>query len=443
MLALNPDSPFDVKFDSNLFTAMQNINPDMPIPNILSYSDVKRLSRQRVLHIFANWERLHTILQRYEDVLRKRWMKKTQEQRRNVLLTAWPHMSKTHRPDFQALQRESEQQRRTATRFRDAYLFPYINLEDLSKAKNLLLLLHSRGHNKPDVFAYFDLMMQRIAVDVRAVTISFLGGYSMQLTGETSADTYGRLVSHANPNEASIVMTTAGLGMHPGRGLLVLEVQDKLLSFLVKCTEIILQDIQLDNSIPSTSQIPPPLLTLVLPTDTQWPSVAITASEAPYKVPVQFDFSRLMALVNAKRAEAEDYVWSLREDPRYFQEMVIDYSEHRGENLLTENGRRHPHFNKPIFWEKVFTSVVADAYTMLWMWNLVWKQLSHLAALREKYSSRISLTRKLPVEYEEAFIHFSHLMVRVRNGPLMRLRHSIFASPPLRRCFCPYASSRP
>ena len=50
-------------------------------------------------------------------------------------------MPTLHRPDFQALQLESMKQRRKRSRFRDPYMLPHINLEDLAKPKNLLLLL--------------------------------------------------------------------------------------------------------------------------------------------------------------------------------------------------------------------------------------------------------------------------------------------------------------
>jgi hypothetical protein len=43
-------------------------------------------------------------------------------------------MAATHRPDFTALARETDDvRRRNASRFRNEYLFPYINLEDLLK----------------------------------------------------------------------------------------------------------------------------------------------------------------------------------------------------------------------------------------------------------------------------------------------------------------------
>jgi len=216
-------------FDEGLLEALRTVNPDLPNFKIVSRLETERESMQRSQQIFVHWHRLNNILQRYEDILRKRWIKKTKEQRKKILLAAWPNMSVTHRPDFQAQHRETEEQRRTATKFRDAYLCPYINLEDLCKAKNLLLMLQSRGHNRPHVFSYRDSIMQ-IAINVRAINVVHVNGYSMDLSGET-AETYGRLLSHKK-GESSVMRMVAGLDLNPGRGLLVLELQEKIIGSL-------------------------------------------------------------------------------------------------------------------------------------------------------------------------------------------------------------------
>jgi hypothetical protein len=228
------------RMDGAMLEALRAVNPDLSNLKMISLSEADQESKKRSRQIFTDWERLNNILNKYEDILRKRWIKKTKEQRKRLLLSSWPNMSTTHRPDFQAQHRESDEQRRTATRFRDAYLCPYINLEDLCKAKNLLLMFQSRGHNRPHVFSYSDSIMQ-IAINVRVVTVVHLDGFSMDLSGETP-QTYGRLLSHKR-GEASVSTMMAGLDFHPGRGLLVLELQEKILSFLNRCVDLILHDL--------------------------------------------------------------------------------------------------------------------------------------------------------------------------------------------------------
>lgn len=64
--------------------------------------------------------------------------------------------------------------------------------------------------------------------------------------------------------------------------------------------------------------------------------------EAPYRLPLQLDFSRLKALASAERNAWEDYLWVLREDPSFFVETMSDYEQHRSEVLLDTYGQKHP-----------------------------------------------------------------------------------------------------
>jgi hypothetical protein len=237
-----------------MFASLAAGNPNLPIPSLPSCAQVKREAAEPSVTIYAHWNRLHEILERHEGVLRKRWMKKTKQQREKILLSAWPGMATTHRPDFQAFKTESDQRRQNRTQFRDAYLFPYINLEDLSKAKNLLLLLHSRGHTKPHVFAFFDFETQQIGLTSGAIVPPYLGSYTMLLTGETSPETYGRLLSWDDDDNAWDLYTSQ-IGFQPGEGLIVMEIQDRLLRFLVQCAETIVNDLlqQPENKLKSSS----------------------------------------------------------------------------------------------------------------------------------------------------------------------------------------------
>lgn len=52
-----------------------------------------------------------------------------------ILLKAWPDMAAVHRPDFQAFRKEPESAHYAGTRYRDHFIWPYINKEDLTKPK--------------------------------------------------------------------------------------------------------------------------------------------------------------------------------------------------------------------------------------------------------------------------------------------------------------------
>jgi hypothetical protein len=74
----------------------------------------------------------------------------------------------------------------------------------------------------------------------------------MLLSGQTTTESYGKLLAWAEHEDAFDMMMN-GIGLQPGGGLLVLEIQEKILSFLVQCAEIILHDVLTNNpSKPST-----------------------------------------------------------------------------------------------------------------------------------------------------------------------------------------------
>jgi len=106
--------------------------------------------------VVHDWQLLRDILDRHEATVYKRWAKKTKQQRTKILLSSWPDMSLHHRPDFTSFMRETPEERKTGSRFLEAYTWPYINQEDLSKPQTLPLFLNARGHNLPSVFALVD-----------------------------------------------------------------------------------------------------------------------------------------------------------------------------------------------------------------------------------------------------------------------------------------------
>jgi hypothetical protein len=84
---------------------------NIPIPKSISADQTKKEAKQHSLQIFKDFELLRAILDRHESTIYKRWMKKTVKQKHVILLSAWPNMATTHRPDFQAFKKETEQQR--------------------------------------------------------------------------------------------------------------------------------------------------------------------------------------------------------------------------------------------------------------------------------------------------------------------------------------------
>ena len=257
-------------------------------------------------------------------------------QRQRILLACWPSMAASHGPDFAALRR----QRNTT---RETFLCPYINQEDLSKPRNLLLLLNTRGHNHPSTFASSDLEAMNLGIVTSALEPLFLSEYTMVLNGTLfpngAADvkTYGSLISWVDNSDA-IDVNIEGWEFDPGEGLLVLEAQERVLKFLVLICKTMLQDVPgpliSDMHPPYPCPVPVPAPKVANELD-EFESLAIMAQEAPYRLPAKLDLARIESLMEARLGAAIDHFWALREDPSYFSETLQDLKEHRQEMVRT------------------------------------------------------------------------------------------------------------
>lgn len=148
-------------------------------------------------------------------------------------------MPLTHRPDFVAFRRSDNSDR-------SAYIWPYINQEELLKPQALPLLLNARGRHHPSVFAAADGEAMHLGKITFAVMPAFLNCYAMLLNGQLRQEDYGKVLNWDDHEDAFDWMHTRKQ-FNTGDGLLILECQDELLKFLVACCQKILAD------IPSTS----------------------------------------------------------------------------------------------------------------------------------------------------------------------------------------------
>ncbi|KAL9018873.1 MAG: hypothetical protein Q9185_003844 [Variospora sp. 1 TL-2023] len=426
------DSSGDSIYDDpqRLFEAMAAGNPNLPIPIFLSFSEAKSAAQRYSKDIFTAQRDLVKILSHHEGTIIKRWLKKTTAQRQKVLTTAYPSIPLTHRPDFWALRKENPAQLRTGTQYRDHWLLPSLNREDLSKPQNLLLFLRSRARNPPGIFVNADANSVHIGHTARAVMPPYLSGYTMLLLGQNTQAAYGRMIAWDEDDEAFDMMST-GIGLQPGEGLQVLEIQQRKMQFLLECAKGILQDLPLNEPdlpiSPAPAHVPLPV------TSPDWPSLTQEIEEAPYRVQSAFDIGCLRPLIGARRNEAEDFIWSLREDPSFFQQVVLEWSEHRQEKLLTARGKPHPVLQHDIFWERVLSNMVSNAYFDFMVWDLVLKGIDHFLHLKGEHAHQTSSSPELAESLEQALAHFEYLVDQFTKGLVGNWEVSMVASPPLRQ----------
>lgn len=406
-----------------------------PIPDFMSLEDVRRVAKERTTNIFASHKTLHEMLLRHEATIHKRWTKRNRQQRLKVLLEAWPDMPATHRPDFQAFRKETPAQRELGTAYRPCFIWPYINREDLLKPNTLLLLLNSRGRNDPWEFAAADNEAMSLGKVTKALVPIFLNGHVMIMNGVTGPSDYGKLVSWESHPDAFDWVATRKQPL-PGEGILILEAQQRVLEFLVQCCQNLLHDIP-DLTGESAPLKPPPQLKSDQEI-TGFESLVVMTEEAPYRLPAKLDLGKIESLLAARASAAEDRLWSLREDPGYFAEQVVEAKEHRLEMLKDSMGDTHPTVKKSgehILWQRVIASALTTAHFELEVFSELHRQSQVLRALETKHRLAISPSSDLPKEYLGALLQFRHLLDQAAKGAMNMLKGTLMASPPMRSFF--------
>lgn len=311
----DPDTFADIDYNdpASMFEALGAGTDGPPMPAMISADVVRSKSEVMRAKILADWQRLRNVLDRHETTMQKRWAKKTKEQRKRIILTAWPNMSANHRPDFDAFRKQSSSYREHATRYHDAYVWPYINLEDLTKPRILPLFMNARGRNPPSLFAMADEDAAHLGLVSKAIVPAFLSNHTTYFRTIAFPKHYAELIEWDDDNDGFMDMVS-GKGLHPGQGLLILEIQQRIMDFLLKCSNEIMHDIPADE-LTTEKYTPQPVPALPVEAATGFASLAVMAAEAPYRKPADLDWDRLQSLFAAKKSAAEDHIWALREDP--------------------------------------------------------------------------------------------------------------------------------
>lgn len=168
----------------------------------------------------------------------------------------------------------------------------------------------------------------------------------------------------------------------------MLEIQQRILTFLVDCCKAILHDLSDQGTLTHHRYPVLPAFPTIMIGPTEYPSTTMMATEMQYRVPAKIDFQRLRALVAAKKSHAEDHIWMLREDPGYFASVMGDWSEHRRERIIDTTGQAHSvgtgaSQNSALFWERVIPRAIDDAYGQMIEWDALYDQLELLERLKK------------------------------------------------------------
>lgn len=401
---------------------------DLPVSTIDSLAELQIQARDFSVDIFRHWVLLNMTLKRCQDIIQKRWLKKNNSQRLAILLAAWPGMAATHRPDFASLREIGEKGCRRRLNFakeREYNLWPFINQEDLVQPSNLLMFLNSRGRCLPDKFAIGDRILIH-AGDLSSSKQEKINQHRMILYGKRTPASYGALSTFKSGDDTDM------MGVHPQAGLLVLEIQKRILRFLFACTQLILHDMDFNEMIVR------PTRKSGLTTNHSlqgWRTMTTLTNEAPYRFPQQLDLDRLCMLVESKRSEAEEHIHTLRDDPAYFASQLQEWAEHATERVLDKHKRPHSSVGKPVFWSRLCKRLVSHAYQSLIYFDELHEQLDALKILMKKHGKQIHPRKRLPRRLEVAYQRLDKLVAEMRDLPLNELAMGHPASSPMRPGF--------
>lgn len=371
-----------------------------------------------------SWRRLSERIQSDEQTIIDLWKKKEGKGRRKLVAKHWPNMASEHRPDLRTfMERRPEdgllpdppvvavtlagtslaagdpplEADPAVRRKRDAILFPYMTADYLvARWWSLAQMLHSRGREPVQYFALQDMPPGRqdfleLFIQFRDVPHHYMIIHkriqtNQDLNAEASAEEsrYGHLVAmEEDPGMAFRALAERYI-MPAGQGLVLLEIQEKLYTFLAEMAEAIFES--RPKSTPGPVPEPDPELISGASAGTQLVWVADERDEAHYtgsslqihdpeSSQLRHRFHAL--LLKAKYNEALDHWRLLRSDPGYFMETVTQWKEHRVEMLLDTRGRSCTLPDTTI-WINAITDCVTTAFQKLVYWDETYRRVQWL-----------------------------------------------------------------
>lgn len=355
---------------------------DLPSPKPLELDQIRTIASTLAHDVFADWTALNATLKRFEALIQKRWLKKSAKQRRETLTGVYPNIPLVHRPDFENFRNYKNRHiSRSRTCDAEAHLTPYMNLEDLMQGHILLLFINSRGRNLPSMFASSDA--ERAHLSGEWIERSEKDGFAMCFFDKKTPRQYARV------DKVSTLPRRIGTAhsVTPPYGLITLEIQQTIYRFLLRCVKSILHDVPLADHKLAPFQTEP---SAIQDPRIAWQSVSQTTLEADYCEPQVTGLMRYKLLVQGLRLNAEDHVWSLRDDPSYFLETLREWREYR-----TDSGPETPEH-----WRDVAAQMLDDATDALHTYTWLADVFASMRSLSAQVASANRNTLRL-APYEE------------------------------------------
>lgn len=387
----------------------------------------------RASNVLESWHTLNRIVGRHEETLKNYWMNSSVTHQRDILREAWPGMAEKHRPDLLALRSESQEQRQAGTAYVDAFMWPQINLKDLTNDRGRLmqLFLNSRARSPPYAFATADLQALRTGQLSKAIQGVFLPGHDIIMAGQT-AETYGKICRQTA--EENVEAIAKGASFRAGDGMDVLEVQERLMAFLVKFCQLIIERIDDKDLEDLEGDL---VLNMEISHQTRrnfpgYEDMSQVVLEAPYIEPRDVDLERLEIIVCNRLREAEAHFNSLRQDPEYFATTAKAWT---GQYTKNFREKQDPHVFPAVadpscrrkLLDRAIGRIVHNSYEEIHVWKHLVLQLQELRELQRQYPGTrnedvVSSEYMEQPEYMQALQKLKALIdMRLHNHYMMKI----------------------
>lgn len=339
------------------------------------------------------------------STLLKRW-RAGEGKRREYLIEAQPDIYPFSQPLIDIASRVKLLSE--ARKLRVAYLLPYVNIEDLGKdSANLIRLLHHRTTFPPKDFVHFD-------------NAQLQPGWKQGGPGEKSAD--GCIIMQGEQygtwKEFDLSAVHHGDAYGAIRGLVILEAQQSLMSFLRKMVTTLLKDTRASTLPEGSAAFPYYNLTSCNKwtrfieaephRDRAWLSVASLYTQQPYSAPTEFDINTMIEIADTKAMEAADELWLLQTDLDYAHDLMKRHEREWLDSVPRVEGLKSfsPKEKMDNIGYIMTVKVVIQARD--WQWLL--EQCQAVKTQMGKPGAKTRVGEQFPVEYERALCGLQFLL---------------------------------
>lgn len=336
--------------------------PNFAAYEFWSFNRIQQRAQLLTSSATSQYNELKKLTDSHFNQFQRRWMRKTNKQRRNVFKEAWGQMPENVCEGLTLF-------RAGVTRGMDdnqknSYLLPELNLEQLRSDVALPTWVFSRSRHPPWKFLRFDFLRTTLAGNGTYLMVwpkDQLNGRLFEVNVDATPQSYGKLISYPTMEQYEAAKARDDK-MVCAVGLLVFERQAKINQFLVKCFHTVMNDLS-DMNVQNSLQ--PPF----------WPdlpagssSLATSVLRRLYLEPYKSSLSSLSTIIGSRLDGMRDHFWAMREDPAYFLDAITDAKDHvpiHFGNIQGKYNTTHTFLQSSADFDKLYPRYLTDYLIML------------------------------------------------------------------------------